>query len=219
MSISPQTWLDTRPSNFNPPVRFSAAMASLFSGQWAPPLRLSSFGSYVTLHGIVKQLAILCQDSSWLLADTPAVVQRFEQALARWRTCSEQNPEFHYSPRYPSGVIAVNALSLYRQAHVRLCGNFGPLRSAFATRNVQTILSSIDDITIVISSSSTCRRAARCALDALQTSVRMGMSLTGSISGWHHKLLFNLYSLECCECFSPVHLTLSQTNSPLRSFP
>ena len=211
MSISPQAWLETRQSNFKPPIRFSAAIASLFSTQWTPPLRLSVFGSYVTLHGIVKQLATLYQDI-WLLAAAPTLVQRFEQALARWRMCSEQNPDVHCSPRYPSGVVAANALSLYRQAHVRLCGNFGPFRSAFATRNLQIILSSIEEIKVVISSSSTCLRAARCAIEALQTSVRMGMSLTGSISGWHQKLLFNLYSLECCK-YSPFHRFPSTMNS------
>lgn len=211
MSISPQAWLKTRQSNPKPPIRYSDAMTSLFSSQWAAPPRLGTFGSYVMLHGIVKQLATLYQNS-WLLDATPSAVQRFEHALAMWRMYSEQNPEFHCSPRYPSGVIAANALSLYRQAHVRLCGNFGPLRLAFATRNLQTILSSIKDIKIRFSSSSACLSAARCALEALQTSVRMGISLTGSISGWHHKLLFNMYSLECCR-YTLYHCYSTTINS------
>lgn len=198
MSISPETWLATRRSSFKTPIRFSTAMAILFSSQLVPPLRLSIFGSYVTLHGIMKPLTSLYQDS-WLPAPTSTQVQQFEQALAKWRIYSEQNPEFHCSPRYPNGVVAANALSLYRQAHVRLCGNFEPLRTAFATRNVQTIFSSLKDIKVNISSSRTCVKAARCAIEALQTSVNMGMSQTASISGWHSKLLFNMYSFECCE--------------------
>ncbi|CDM29936.1 unnamed protein product [Penicillium roqueforti FM164] len=112
--------------------------------------------------------------------------------------CAEQIPDFHCSPRYPGGVITANALSLYRQAHVLLCGNFRPLRSTLATRNVQTISSSLNDVKVEISGSSTCTRAAWCAIEALQTSVKMGMSQSASISGWHFKLLFNIYSLECC---------------------
>jgi hypothetical protein len=200
MSISPQAWLGTRNSNLKPPIRFSEAMANLFFSYWEPSLRLSIFGSYVTLHGIVNPLANLCQDS-WLLGPTQEQTQRLEQALVRWRTAAEQNPEFHCSPRYPNGVMPANALSLYRQAHVRLCGNFRPFRSALATRNVQTISSSLDDIQAEISGSSTCLRAAWCAIEALQTSVKMGMTQRVSISGWHSKLLFNIYSLECCEYF------------------
>ncbi|KAI2632983.1 hypothetical protein GGS26DRAFT_554865, partial [Hypomontagnella submonticulosa] len=197
MSTTPEAWLGSRQSNFKPPIRFSAAMANLSSPQGTPPLSLSTFGSYVTLHGIVKQIASLHQDV-WLLDATPTLMKRFELALDRWRLCSEQNPEFHASTRYASGVIAANALSLYRQAYVRLYANFGPLRSAFATRSVQTILHSMKDIEIIISGSSTCLKAAQCAIEALQTSVKMGLFLTGSISGWHRKLMFNLYSIECC---------------------
>lgn len=198
MSTTPAAWLDRRRSNSKPPTRFSDAMRALSSSPSEPPLSLSTFGSYVTLHGIVRQLASIYQDV-WLLAATPTLVQQFEQALARWRVCSEQNPDFHVSPRYPSGVIAANAMSLYRQAHVRLCANFGPLRSAFATRDVQTIVESMRNIEIAITSSDTCLRAARCAFEAFQTSAKMGLFSNGCISGWYRKLLFNLYALECCK--------------------
>ncbi|CAG8889863.1 unnamed protein product [Penicillium egyptiacum] len=200
VSISPQAWFESRKSNCKPPIRFSAAMANLFSSQWEPSLQLSIFGSYVTLHGIVKLLANFYKDS-WLLDPNQAQAQLLEQALVRWRMCAEQNPEFHCSARYPSDVIPANALSLSRQAHVRLCGKFRPIRSALATRNVQTISSSLDDIKVEISGSSTYLKAAWCAIEALQTSVRMGMSHTGSISGWHSKLFFNVYSLEFCISF------------------
>ncbi|RMZ44150.1 hypothetical protein CA14_004163 [Aspergillus flavus] len=197
-SISPQAWLDKRKSISKPPIQFSTALAHIMSGQGASPLRLSIFGSYLTLHGIVKHLTSLYQDN-WLIDSLPAHVQRIEESLTRWRMCAEQNPEFHCSPRYPSGVIAANALSLYRQAHVRLCGNFRPLRAALTTRNVQSITSRLNDIQINISSSRTCVKAAWCAIEALQISIVMGMAQAGSISGWHSKLLFNTYSLECCE--------------------
>lgn len=208
MSPTPQAWLGNRQSGLKTPIRFMIALANLSSPQGAPLLRISTFGSYVALHGIVKQLASLYQDV-WLLAETPTLVQRFEQALDRWRLCAEQHPEFHASPRYPNGAIAINALSLYRQAYVRLCANFGPFRATVATRNVQTILQSMKSIDIVITRSSTCLKAARCAIEALQTSVKMGLFLSSSISGWHRKLLFNLYSIECCEC--------SQSNSSLEN--
>ncbi|GMG09198.1 unnamed protein product [Aspergillus oryzae] len=122
--------------------------------------------------------------------------------------CVEQNPEFHCSPRYPSGVIAANALSLYRQAHVRLCGNFRPLRAALTTRNVQSITSRLNDIQVNISSSRTCVKAAWCAIEALQISIVMGMAQAGSISGWHSKLLFNTYSLECCDNSKGLFLSI-----------
>lgn len=197
MSTTPKLWLATRQSNAKPSVRFSTAMASLSSPQSGPPLKLNSFGLYVMLHGVTKQLASVHQDA-WLLAATSTLEKRYEQALDRWRISAEQTPECRLSPRYPSGVIAANALSLYRQACVRLYADFGPLRLAFATRDVQTILRSIQDTKIVISSSNTCLRAARCAIEAFQTSVKMGLCLTDSISGWHHKLWFNLYSVEGC---------------------
>ena len=197
-SISPQAWLEKRKSNPKPPIQFSTALANIMSAQSAPPLRLSLFASYLTLHGIVKHLANLYQDN-WLIDSLPTHVQRIEESLARWRMLSEQNPEFHCSSRYPSGVIAANALSLYRQAHVRLCGNFSPLRAALTTRNLLNITSKLNDIKVNISSSRTCVKAAWCAIEALQISVVMGMAQARSISGWHSKLLFNTYSLECCE--------------------
>ncbi|KAI8634661.1 hypothetical protein F5Y19DRAFT_120545 [Xylariaceae sp. FL1651] len=196
-SPTPKAWLTTRQSNYKSPVRFSTAMASLSSLQSLTPLSLSTFGSYVTLHGIVKQLSSLHQDV-WLLTTTPMLVQRFEQALDRWRIYSEQNPEFHVSPRYPNGVLPTNALSLYRQACIQLYADFGPLRSAFATRNVHTIVSSMKDINMLITCSSTCLKAAQCAIEALQNSVKLGLFTTGPTSGWHRKLVFNLYSLESC---------------------
>ncbi|KAI0377765.1 hypothetical protein F5Y04DRAFT_172730 [Hypomontagnella monticulosa] len=196
-STTPDAWQSNRQSSFRPPVRFSDAMTSLSSSQSTSPLSFSTFGSYVMLHGIVKQLASLHQDV-WLMESTPMLVQRFEQALDRWKIWSEQNPEFHISPRYPNGVIAANAISLYRQAHVRLYTSFGLLRSTLATRNVQDLLRSIKDIKITISGSNTCLKAAQCAIEALRTSVKLGLFLTGSISGWHRKLMFNLYSIECC---------------------
>lgn len=35
MSISPQAWSETRKSSFKPLIRFSVAMAKIFSSQWA----------------------------------------------------------------------------------------------------------------------------------------------------------------------------------------
>ncbi|KAI1171107.1 hypothetical protein F4777DRAFT_71032 [Nemania sp. FL0916] len=196
-SPTPKAWLANRQSKRNTPVRFSTVMAGLSSLETPPFPALSTFGSYVILHGIVKQLSSLRQDL-WLVASTPMLIQRFEQALDTWRVSSEQNPEFHISQRYPNGVLPAIALSLYRLACIQLYADFRLLRSAFATRDVDTILSRIKDVIITISSSATCIRAARSAIEALQISVKMGLFVTGSVSGWHRKLLFNLYSFESC---------------------
>jgi hypothetical protein len=209
MCATPKAWLQSRQANFKAPVRFATAMGSLFSPQFDPQSDFTVFGSYVMLHGLVKQLASLQQDV-WLHATTPTPVHRLEQALQRWQTCSSQNPEFNVSPRYPNGVIPANARSLHRHASIRLCAGFGAFRTTLATRNVDAILNSLKQIQITICSSETCLRAAQCALEALQVSVRMGLFLTGPISGWHRKLMFNLHSLESC-MYNPI----SYTNKPV----
>lgn len=211
MSTTPQAWLGSRQPDYKQPTRFSAAMMSLSSPQSAFSPQISTFGLYVALYGIVRQLGSLYQDV-WLLATTGTLVQRFEQVLDTWRTCSERNADFHASVRHPSGVIAINALSLYRQTYVRLFADFGPLRSAFATRDVAAIVNSIRDTDITIPSSGMCLKAARCAMEAIQTSVKMGLFLTGPVSGWHRKLLFNLHSIECCT----YSLTYSWRMNPSR---
>ena len=197
MCATPKAWLESRQSNFKPPVRFATAMKSLFSPQFDPQSDFTTFGSYVILHGLVKQLASIQQDV-WLQATTPTLVHRLDQALQRWQTCSTQNPEFNISPRYPNGVIPANARSVYRHASIRLCAGFGAFRSTLATRDVEAILHSLKGIQITICSSDTCLRAAQCALEALQVSARMGLFLTAPISGWHRKLMLNLHSLESC---------------------
>jgi hypothetical protein len=207
MCATPKAWLESRQSNLKPPVRFATAMKSLFSPQFDPQLDFTTFGSYVMLHGLVKQLASF-QEDVWLQATTPTLVYRLEQALQKWQTCSIQNPEFNISPRYPNGVIPANARSLYRQASIRLCAGFGAFRSTLATRDVEAILHSLNEIQIMICSSDTCLRAAQCALEALQVSVRMGLFLTGPMSGWHQKLMFNLHSLESCTYNPMCHSTI-----------
>lgn len=202
LSPTPQNWLAVRRYDSKPPIRFSDAMRELHSPQCRPAVALTSFGGYVTLHALVKQLGSLSQGPIWLASVAPTLLNSLELALEKWRISSEKDLEYPFFPRYPQGVLVINSVSLYRQAHVRLCGEFGPLRSAMATQDVQEILLAMNSINFPITRTKTCLKAARCAVDALRTPIRMGMALLGKVPGWYQKLLFNLYSIECCKLSS-----------------
>ncbi|QKX61699.1 uncharacterized protein TRUGW13939_08854 [Talaromyces rugulosus] len=173
LSPTPQTWLAVRQYDSNPPIRFSDAMRELNSPQTQPTVAFTAFGGYVTFHALVKQLGNLNQGPVWLAIVAPTLLNSLELALEKWRMSFEKDFEYPFFPRYPQGVLVINSISLYRQAHVRLCGDFGPLRSAMATRDVQEIVRGMNSINVPITRTKTCLKAARCAIDALRTPIRL----------------------------------------------
>lgn len=195
-----ETWSIERQHHPHQCLRFSEAMIILYSPDPWDSVKFSMAGSYMTLHAVVQQITAI-QRNIWSETCEASFLESAERAISTWRKCADDVFAASSSGRQPQRIMNINAVSLYRLAYVRLCGDFGPIRAAIATHDLGKIVESLSMVEVNLTRSATCLIAARCAVDALRAPVQLGMAFLGGTSGWYHKHTFILYSVECCECF------------------
>ena len=199
-SSTPESWLEARKSDSDVSIEFSEALDYLLSPSRREPVKFNTFGAYVMLHALM-QLTSRLHQHIWISYATQSHKQTSYIALQRWQACWEDSYEFSLSPRNPYSAVSSSAAALFRLAYVRLHTDFSRVRSALLTHDMDQVIKSMKDLTIVVDRSDLTLTTTLHAVNALRTRVKMGMGLKAWATESVRGLQVHLVTIECCESF------------------
>ncbi|GKZ51904.1 hypothetical protein AbraIFM66951_008080, partial [Aspergillus brasiliensis] len=111
-----------------PPPLFQDCLTGLLREDGKPP-NFSSLGGHVLIHALLQRIISFQQSIRMDSMETrilPGFQHSLRQALGKWQSAWEKNPDSSYSPLDKHGPIASNSRALYHLAHIRLALDIGP---------------------------------------------------------------------------------------------
>ncbi|OJZ80197.1 hypothetical protein ASPFODRAFT_148145 [Aspergillus luchuensis CBS 106.47] len=177
------SWFNLYQKSKQPPL-FQDCIKGLLHGDGAMPV-FSSLGGHVLIHALLQR--IICIQQSIRMESMekhifPGLSQTLQQALNKWQSAWEENPESSYSPLDRYGPIAFNSRALYHLAHIRLALDIGSARSLLEQSPAQLARKLQEGPRI--ERSPHLLLAARHAVTALCSPVQMGVHFVGRAPSW-----------------------------------
>lgn len=170
----------------------------LFDQSQPVPTGIGTFGCHVVISSILQRITFLGKSHPSLLRGFSDMRHGFMQALRRWQTMWESEPEASLSPSHPQGPISFNSTAMLRLAYIRLVSDYSPVRKAFCFPSTDTT-TPVPDIYVPPCPPRTpdTERAAMQATLALYIPARLGFKVVSRTSFWIWSVQHALSYFEC----------------------
>ncbi|GKZ39689.1 hypothetical protein AbraIFM66950_000935 [Aspergillus brasiliensis] len=167
-----------------PPPLFQDCVKCLLREDGKTP-GFSSLGGHVLIHALLQRIISFQRSipmESMERQILPGFQHSLRQALGKWQSAWEKNPDSSYSPLDKHGPIASNSRALYHLAHVRLALDIGPVRSLLEQTPDQLVRKLEDGPKM--ERGPQLLVAAKHATAALCSPVQMGIHFVGRAPSW-----------------------------------
>ena len=123
----------------------------------------------------------------------------FKEPLRRWQADWEFRSGTYMLPHMPERMLAFNVNALLALANIRLCIDFGRIKTALTSGGLDTLDHALSETSEEIARTAAATNAAAMSVETLRMPVRLGLLRRSNVSA--QPVPLHLFSLE--QCMSP----------------
>lgn len=174
-----------------------AILDRLFDQSHPVPTNVGIFGCHVIVSLLLQHIIYFRRSHSSSRPGFEDTRRGFVQALRRWQTMWESEPQSSLSPDNPRGPILFNCTAMLRLAYIRLVSDYSPLRNSFSFLSSDSGLEQDLNIPPCPLRTPDTARAAMHATLALYVPAKLGFKVVSRTSFWVWSVQHSLSYFEC----------------------
>ena len=170
---------------------------TLFDPSRAAPSKIGPFGCHVVILHILQKVFFLSRSFPGFYSRNSECRQHFFQALKRWQTMWESEPDASMFPDEPSNPILFNCTAICRLTYVRLAADFCDVRRSFSYfLSEDQIVANIESAHAPLRTQQITEAALQ-ACQALHVPAQLGFRLVSRTRFWGWSVQHALSYFEC----------------------